>query len=564
MAQADIRAVITAEDNGSAALKSFGHTIDGVNGSVKESSSKFSGLWAQITKGTLVTAGVYKGVQLITASVDDAIKRVDTLNNANRTFQNMGFHTDNVKKSMDALNKSILGLPTPLDQAVQGVTMLAAANNDLGMAQKVYSALNDAILGFGGTAVDVQGAVLQLSQDMAGGVLHAQTWNSMLQNGLGPTLAAIARQMGITTQQLRDGLSKGDISVKTFEDKLVSMDKNGGGGLKSLQKIAHDSTNGINTSMANAQTAITRALANIIQSIGQANIANTIRAVGNATATAITYIGKFIQSLKEAWNWIEKNREKITAIIDVIVFWVKVIVGYLQPAFDALLKTLKTEYLPTFEKLYKALQPALIDVLKFLAFVIGITLIAAIKIALIALNDLIRITASFYGVLAKVITWIGDTGGAIINFSKNIPKYLSGVTDAIEAPFKAAFKYIKQGIQDIEDAFNRVKNDVTAAPGHVTSGISGLFHKLPSFATGGTVPGPTGQATLAVVHGGEQVIPVGQGKSNSHNVTVNIAVNAQAFMGSHVQARDFARVIFKELQNIAITKNTTVANLVLR
>ena len=45
-------------------------------------------------------------------------------------------------------------------------------------------------------------------------------------------------------------------------------------------------------------------------------------------------------------------------------------------------------------------------------------------------------------------------------------------------------------------------------------GGGGPGKPLPEFATGGMVPGPIGQPTLAVVHGGETVIPVGQSGGN--------------------------------------------------
>jgi hypothetical protein len=42
---------------------------------------------------------------------------------------------------------------------------------------------------------------------------------------------------------------------------------------------------------------------------------------------------------------------------------------------------------------------------------------------------------------------------------------------------------------------------------------------LPKFAKGGVVPGPTGAARLAIVHGGENITPPGAGG------TINLTVN---------------------------------------
>lgn len=275
-----------------------------VGDSVDQATQKTSSFSKMSAAGFGLVAGAAaslanKGINLITSSISDAIKRVDTLKNADRTFANMGFSADQSKTSIAALNKSILGLPTSLDAGVRGVTLLASSTGDLGKSQKIFSALNDGILGFGGSADMVDNAILQLSQSFAGGRVDAQTWNSMLNSGLGPALNAIAKQMGITTKSLKAGLSDGSISVGQFQDSLINLDQNGGGGLKSLHTIAKDSTKGIGTGFDNMQTAITRGLAAIITSFGSTNISDAITKIGKAFEKTLTTISSFIKFLKD-------------------------------------------------------------------------------------------------------------------------------------------------------------------------------------------------------------------------------------------------------------------------
>lgn len=263
------------------AMKNF--LSNGMNGVLSKAKSIFPGVKREIQQGVDEPAksaslslgkiagaiGVAKvaskAFSMIGSSIDGAISRIDTLANADRVFDNMGFKAEDTKEMMEALNKSITGLPTALNDAVSGVQLLASSTNDVKKSQKIFEALNNGILGFGGDANMVNNAIIQLSQSFSNGKVDAATWNSMINSGLGPSLNAIAKQMGKTAGELKSGLSEGSISVEDFQDKLIELNENGGGGLKSLQQIAQDATKGIKTSLANFRTSVTRGVAEIIK-----------------------------------------------------------------------------------------------------------------------------------------------------------------------------------------------------------------------------------------------------------------------------------------------------------
>lgn len=288
------------------AVKSLGKVTTGL-GSMVAGIGKVVG---KVGLGALLTIG-NKAIGAVSNNLDGAIKRIDTLANSTRAFENMGFSADHTAKAMKNISKAIDGLPTALNDSVSNVQLLAASTGDLDLSVDVYKALNDAILGFGGDANMANNAIVQLSQSFSNGKIDAQTWNSMINSGLGPTLNALAKTMGKTTGELKEGLSKGKISVKEFQEGLIKLDKEGGGGLKSLEQIVKDSTKGIGTSLANAKTAMVRGTAELIKSADQVltnmnlpTIAELISNSGKKVENVMKAVAAGLPELAKNFSWV--------------------------------------------------------------------------------------------------------------------------------------------------------------------------------------------------------------------------------------------------------------------
>lgn len=336
--------------------------IDGTNKSISESANSFKGLNNELEKtetasgkarrglgsitkgvgsvlggigklvgtvgfGALVTVG-NKAFNAVNSNVDSAIQRIDTLNNSTRAFSNMGFEGSKITKAMENISKAIQGLPTPLQDAVSNVQLLAASTGDLELSVDVYKALNDAILGFGGDANMAQNAIIQLSQAFSNGKIDAQTWNSMINSGLGPTLNALAKQMGKTTGELKDGLSEGTISVKDFQKALIKLDKEGGGGLKSLDQIAKDSTKGIGTSIANAKTALVRGTAELIKAADETLKNLNLPSIGEFITNTGVKAEELMKKIATVLPEVAKNFSFVGDVFNGIVGFQQKAIGY--------------------------------------------------------------------------------------------------------------------------------------------------------------------------------------------------------------------------------------------
>lgn len=280
---------------------------DGSKGSfedVNQQATKTEGIFKKMLGANIIGTGITKAIGTITNSLGDAVKRVDTLNNASRSFENMGFTASQTKTAMSDLDTAITGLPTSLDSAVRNTQLLAASTNDIDKSTKIYKAMNDGIVGFGGSAAQVDTAVMQLSQAFSNGKVDMATWNSMINGGMGPALNAIAKTMDMTTGELKSGLSDGTVSVEKFQDALIQLDEKGGGGMKSLGKIAKDSTSGVGTALTNFHTAVTRAVAGGVDALAKAGLTDTINKVTqqlkNAIPTIQSTLTNFVNTAKQS------------------------------------------------------------------------------------------------------------------------------------------------------------------------------------------------------------------------------------------------------------------------
>lgn len=456
--------------------------------SSKGLSSAFSGV-AKVGLAAVAGAAIAVGVA-ITSNIGAAIKRVDTLNNSSRTFANLGFDAKTVDSSMKALTKSIQGLPTPLDAAVRGVQLIASSTNDLGKSQKIFSAINNAVIGFGGTSEDVTNSVLQLSQAFSGGRIDAQTWNSMLANNLGPTLNALARSMGLTTDQLKTGLSDGSISVGQFQDALIKLNEQGGGGIKSLQQISKDATSGIGTGWQNLNTAIQRGVGAVIEAIGSENISGAISTVGKAFEGALKGIIPVIKFLAQNKDIFGPIAAGITGIVAAITAWwtITKIMTIAQAIFNAVLTA----------------NPIGLIIVAIAGLVAALVwFFTQTKIGQQIFQDILNVIKAVFGWISD--NWpllldilLGPLGVAINAIIDNwntvqnvistvfnaIKDIVSGAWDFIVWSFSTTISFFTGIFNGVSDAIAGAFNGIKSAVGSVWDWIKGVFNTIGDIGAG--------------------------------------------------------------------------------
>jgi len=255
----------------------------GIDSSVKSSGSKISsGLSSAVSSGSqkatktisawtiaagnLISDGFKKVGSIISSSIDSAMSRSDTMANYSLSLQNLGYSADDASSSIEHISDRLSNLPTTLDGMASAVKSLSPSFGTLDEATDVALALNDALLA-GGESADAQaGAMTQLTKMFSAGSVTAGDWTSV-QTAMPGQLTQVAKAMlgeSASADDLKEALKSGKISMDDFGKALVKLDQEGGDGITSFAEQAENATGGIETSLANAKSGVTKGVTAIL------------------------------------------------------------------------------------------------------------------------------------------------------------------------------------------------------------------------------------------------------------------------------------------------------------
>lgn len=281
-------------------LNNVKHQLNSLSTSTKGITSKMSAGF--IAVGTVIGNVLTKALSTVGSFADDAVTRLDTIKNFPKVMSNLGIGSDEANKAIGTLESKLQGLPTALDTAALAVQRFASANSNVGASTQMFLALNNAILA-GGASTEIQKSALeQLSQAYAKGKPDMMEWRTMMM-AMPAQLKQISTAMGYAdASALGEALRSGEVSMNDFMATVIKLNKEGINGLSNFETQARNATGGVATSITNLKIAFTRALTNIMDAIGQSNIAGFFNNVANAVGTAANYVAAFIRVIMTAIN----------------------------------------------------------------------------------------------------------------------------------------------------------------------------------------------------------------------------------------------------------------------
>lgn len=277
----------------------FQKGLDKITGSAKSGGATIK----NIVAGLGITKIIEKGISVIANSVDDAVKRFDTLNNFPKVMQSLGIESEKSGKAIKKLSNKLTGLPTTLDSATSSVARFVSKNGDVDKSTDIFLALNNAIIA-GGASMQVQSSALeQVTQAYSRGKFEMLEWKSLLVAAPGQ-MKQVASAFGMTTDELYEAMNDGQISMDAFMNKITELNTKGVKGFASFEQQAKNAVGGIETSVTNMKTAVTRGVTSIIEaidkglaSIGMGSLAEVISNSGKKYETMLKNLASIIPSV---------------------------------------------------------------------------------------------------------------------------------------------------------------------------------------------------------------------------------------------------------------------------
>ena len=539
--QANIKAVITAEDRASATLKGFSGSVNTMSAGMVAKGMLMADAFQAVGKQVIEFG---KDTLKAFSEAQDGIKQTETV--IKSTGGIAGVTADEVTKLATALQKTTKFSDEQVRSAENLLLTFTAIGKDIfPQATKTVLDMSTAL------GQDTKSSAIQLGKALQDPVLG---------------ITAL-RRVGVNfTDKQKDVIQAlVDTGKKAEAQKLI---------LQELQVEFGGSAEAAGTTFAGSLAKLKNSFNDVQESVGKtiveaitpfiAKAAEFIASVDwekviNKTTQAIKSLINVLIFLKntavDVYNYLSPGFERFIFIVGEVV---KIVNNFLGPSFNALVNTIQTRLLPQLMALWNAIEPGFTGALKVLGVVIGAVVIAAMYIFINTLNIIISVLGFVIRTVSNAITIFGNLAGVIINAFGNIPNFLSsvfsGLASIIVAPFRIAFNLIA-------DLWNGTVGKLSFKAPSWIPGFGGKGWEVPDIphmAEGGIVTKPT--IALIGEAGPEAVIPLGKNMGNSSG-SININMSG-IFTGSDIEARKLANMILGHLRDTAGSKNMTLGQMI--
>lgn len=587
MAQAQIKAVITAEDRASSVLSGVG--------------ASFGKLAGAMAVGQLAANAITSAIDAVASASKSVLDSAADFEQSRVAFDTMLGSADKARVMLKQLSDFSLKTPFTFPEVVTGAKQLLAYGISAEKILPDLKALGDIAAGVGRDKLPF--LTLAFGQVATKGKLMGQEIRQFTEAGV-PIVAELAKSLHKTTQEITDMSEKGQISFANVEAVMKSMTGEGGNFFNLMEKQSK-TFDGV---MSNLNDNFMRIGRNIIG----------ISDEGDIKQGGIFYY--LTQGATAFMNWLDAHREGIISFFNAEILpsisalakhladfvtsdgfkqWLKEITHWIAVELPPFLNKLVTEYIPGLIKVFSDLWP----VIQFTAAVLG-GIVSVFQWVGGAIEQMAYdATTSFL----TVVGWVASVGKAIEQFGydamsmfyavadafNGVVGFFGGIGNKIKGAIQGAGGWLydtgKNIVQGLLNGINNLGNSIgdtlknwakggvdavkkvlgIKSPSTVFAGIGenigkGLEQGIVSSVgaandtLSGLITDPT--VNIGASSAPQQSVQPAQTTQTSQT-TVNISLNVGMYAGSEIEKRKVAKELFASLQEVANQQNTTVAQM---
>ena len=266
----------------------------------------------QFLQGTLYSVA-YKGIGKISEGFSRSFSRYDTLSTYPRIMKSLGYSADEADAAVKRLDKSVLGLPTSLDDIVSVQKQFVLASGDMKKATDLAIAANNAFIGGGATEEQRMFGLRQLQDLLSAGKLRTQEWYSLFKS-MPAGIKAAGEQLGYTGKKAKDfqrALREGDVSTDDFINAIIKVGLEGG----KMYKLAQEMKSTWSAVSANITIAFARMGQHILETLDTVFEAATGKNFLNNIMGLRDYIDGIAEDVQ---SWVKANPDTIISFFNQI------------------------------------------------------------------------------------------------------------------------------------------------------------------------------------------------------------------------------------------------------
>lgn len=578
MATINVEVIISAIDRASSTLKGFQNNAKSVH----------EGFADMVKASTAASIAFAAALTLTGKSIIDV---ASSMQQSKVAFTTMLGSSEAATKSLKELSDFARVTPFTFPSIVDGAKRLLAYNLSAEELIPTLKMLGNVASGVGMDKMPQ--LILAFGQVKAATVLTGMELRQFSETGV-PLLGALAEKAGVTAGQMKEMISAGSVTFEQVNEVLKEMTSEGGKFFDLMDKQSKTFA-GITSNISDQLIRIGFNIAGIsteAETFGDVIAGGPFDLLAQGADKVLVALNAVEPQIKGFITAFISNGPLVAAVIGAIAGGLLgatvALFSFLAPfialvAIGAAVAAAITLVIQNFEQL----SPWIYGITASLA-ALGIVILASVIPAFVAwataaiaaaaativalLPIIIPIVAIGAAVTALTFAWRNNWGsiremtdnvvaffrGTVMPFFENgFGKRLVEIIGFVVSHFVPGFQAMKMIVEGVIGAISSLINKAQELASKITGGL-----RIPHFQSGGVVPGPIGAPQMAVVHGGEEVIPAdGRSSGGGGGSGVSLNVNVGIYAGTEMEKRNIARELYAGLVQLAQAENKNVSEM---